>query len=108
MFKLEGSLDRYLFVVNGRWVISSSLEAEKALMRSGDSVQICPAHPSNFSTSKPDLDLNMWEFNKADENQEEKFEEGVVLLRCSVHDADHAQWLVEQGREGKMEKDNSG
>merc|ERR1739842_256889 len=70
----------------------------KALMVSAPSGQMCPAHPSNFSTSKPDLDLNIWKFNKADENQEEKFEEGVVLLRCSVHDADHAQWLVEQGR----------
>ena len=63
-------------------------------MQSGRSGQICPAQPSNFSTSKPDLDLNMWEFNKADENQDKKFEEGVVLLRCSVHDADHAQWLT--------------
>ena len=47
----------------------------------------------------------MWEFNKADENRDKKFEEGVVLLRCSVHDADHAQWLVEQVREGQMEKE---
>ena len=108
MFKLDGSLDRYLFVYGGRWVIRSSLEAKKALMRSGYSGQICPAHPSNFSTSKPDLDLNIWEFNKADENQEENFEEGVVLLRCSVHDADHAQWLVEQAREGQMEKEKVG
>ena len=108
MFKLEGSLDRYLFVVNGRWVIRSSLEAKKALMRSGDSGQICPAHLSNYSTSKPDLDLNIWEFNKADENQMEKFEEGVVLLRCSVHDADHAQWLGEQAMEGQLEKEKVG
>ena len=30
------------------------------------------------------------------------------MVRCSVHDADHAQWLVEQGREGKMEKEKVG
>ena len=112
MFKLKkGSFDRYLFVytihgvVNSRWVIRSSLDAKNALMKSGPSGQICPAHPRNFSTSKPDLDLNIWEFNKADEKQISKMEEGVVLLRCSVHDADHAQWLVEQVREGQMEKE---
>ena len=103
MFKLSGSLDRYLFV-DTIWVIKSSLDADKALIRSGKSGQICPAHPSNFFTQKPDLDLNTW----ADEIQDEKFEEGVVLLRCSVHDADHAQWLVEQAREAKMEKENVG
>ena len=30
------------------------------------------------------------------------------MVRCSVHDADHAQWLVEQGREGNMEKEEVG
>ena len=104
-------MDRYLFVVNGLWVIKSSLDtdAKKALMRSGSSSQICPAHPSNFSTQKPDLDHNIWEFNKVDENQDEKWEEGgIVFLRCSVHDADHAQWLVEQARGGQMEKEKVG
>ena len=33
------------------------------------------------------------------------FDEGGVVVRCSVHDADHAKWLVEQVREGKMEKE---
>ena len=102
MFKREGSLECYLFVNPDTWVIrDANTEME---LKSGPSGQICPAHPSNFSTSKPDLDLNIWEFNKADENQEEKFEEGVVLLRCSIHDASHAQWLVEQVREGQLEK----
>ena len=91
------------------WTIGSSLDAKNALMQSGRSGQMCPAHPNNFSTSKPDLDLNIWEFNKADENQDEKWEEGgIVLLRCSVHDADHAQWLVEQVREGHLEKEKVG
>ena len=111
MFKLEGPVDRYLFFHpdDMGWGIRSSIDADKALMRSGCSAQICPAHPSNFYTQKPDLDLNIWEFNKADENQDEKWEEGgIVLLRCSVHDADHAQWLVEQAREGQLEKENVG
>ena len=30
------------------------------------------------------------------------------MVRCSVHDADHGQWLVEQGREGDMEKERVG
>ena len=61
---------------------------------------------NDFSTHKPNLDLNIWEFNKAELNQEEKWEEGgIVLLRCSVHDTVHGQWLVEQAREGRMEKE---
>ena len=51
---------------------------------------------------------NNWKFNKAGENQGANFEEGGVVVRCSVHNADHAQWLVEQGREGKMEKEKVG
>ena len=77
-------------------------------MHSGRSAQVCPAHPSKFSAQKPDLDINVWQFNKADENQEEKWEQGVVLLRCSVHDAVHGQWLVEQAREGHLEKEKVG
>ena len=30
------------------------------------------------------------------------------MVRCSVHDVDHVQWLVEQGREGNMEKEEVG
>ena len=111
VFKLVSSLDRYLYLKPGNfgslgyWGIFSSLDAKNPLMISGVSGQICPSHPSNFSTSKPDLDLNIWEFNKADEKENPNWEKGVVLLRCSVHDADHAQWLVEQAREGKLEKE---
>ena len=47
-------------------------------------------------------------FNIAGENPKENFEEGGVVVRCSVHDVDHAQWLVEQGREGNMEKEEVG
>ena len=30
------------------------------------------------------------------------------MVRCSVHDADHAQWLVEQAMEGQLEKEKVG
>ena len=110
MFKLEGSVDRYLFVKPDdlSWSIRSSLEAEKRIIKSGSAGESCPAHPSNFSRHKKSFEINKWRFNKAGENQEENFEEGGVVVRCSVHDADHAQWLVEQGREGKMEKEKVG
>ena len=110
MFKLEGSVDRYLFVKPDTfgWSIRSSLDAEKMFIESGSAGESCPAHPSNFSFHNQSFQQNNWRFNKAGENQEENFEEGGVVVRCSVHDADHAQWLVEQGRERKMEKENAG
>ena len=110
MFKLEGSADRYLFVKPGRvnWSIRSSLDAEKELIHSGSAGESCPAHPSNFFCHQQSFKQNNWRFNKAGENQEEKFEEGGVVVRCSVHDADHAKWMVEQGREGQMEKEKAG
>ena len=106
MFKLEGSVDRYLFVKLSQmdWSIRSSLDAEKRIIKSGSAGESCPAHPSNFSCHNQSLKQNNWQFNKAGENQEDKFEEGGVVVRCSVHDANHAQWLVEQGREGLMEE----
>ena len=110
MFKLESSVDRYLFVKPDllAWSIRSSLDAEKRFIESGSTGESCPAHPSNFSIHKEPFQQNNWGFNKAGENQEVKFEEGGVVVRCSVHDTDHAQWLVEQGREGKMEKEKAG
>ena len=113
MFKLEGSVDRYLFVEPGglSWSIRSSLDAEKSLIHSGSAGESCPAHPSNFSLHQQSFKQNNWRFNKAGENQEENFEEGGVVVRCSVHVnhyADQAQWLIEQGREGLMEKEKVG
>ena len=110
MFNLEGSVDRYLFVKPGKlgWSIRSSLDAGKKFIKSGSAGESCPAHPSNFSRHKKSFEINKWRFNKAGENQEENFEEGGVVFRCSVHDADHAQWLIEQGREGKMAKEKVG
>ena len=112
MFKLESSVDRYLFVKPGyvmiRWIISSLSIEEQRFLLSGSAGESCPAHPSNFSLHRQSCNINNWMFNKAGENQDEKFEEGGVVVRCSVHDADHGQWLVEQGREGNMEKERVG
>ena len=112
MFKLESSVDRYLFVKPGyvmiRWIISSLSIEEQRFLLSGSAGESCPAHPSNFSFHKKSLKQNNWVFNKAGENQEENFEEGGVVVRCNIHDVDHAQWLVEQGREGKMENEKAG
>ena len=108
MFRLEGSVDqRYLFVkpdmVN--WSIRSTLDAEKEFISSGSAGESCPAHPSNFSiNNRSNKQQNSWDFNKAGENKDEKYEEGEVVVRCSVHDTDHALWLVQQGREGLMDK----
>ena len=85
MFKLKGSVDRYLFVKPGKlnWSIRSSLDAEKEFIESGSAGESCPAHPSNFSLHKQSININNWQFNKAGETQEDKFEEGGVVVRCS-------------------------
>ena len=35
-------------------------------------------------------------------------EYGHVILRCSTHDAEHARWVVEQVRLGKLDKEKAG
>ena len=116
---MESSVDRYLFVKSGGfpyWSIRSSLDDDKFFISSGSIGESCPAHPSNFSfsnkykyrhdnheidwTHHQSTNVNNWGFNK-----DRMFEEEGVVVRCSVHDADHGQWLVEQGREGNMEKE---
>ena len=90
------------------WSIRSSLDAEKSFIYSGSAGESCPAHPSNFFLHQQSYKQNNWKFNKAGENQDENFEEGGVIVCCSVHDAEHAQWLVEQGRDGQMEQKKVG
>ena len=100
MFKLKGSDDRCLFVKGSNWSIRSSLSAEKSFIESASAKEICPAHPLNFSTGNPhtgSVKINNWQFNKlGSDRQGVHLEEGGVVVRCSVHDADHAQWLVEE------------
>ena len=84
------------------------MDAEKGLIASGSAGESCPAHPSNFSYHSQSFKQNNWQFNKAGEKQDDNLEEGGFVVRCSTHNADHAQWLLEQGREGKMEKEKVG
>ena len=90
MFKLEGSAGCYLFVKpnESRWSIWSGLNGEKRYIKSGSSGQSCPAHQQNkFSTR---FNTNDWEFNKAGEDEEEVWEEGGVIVQCSVHEQSSA------------------
>ena len=84
---MEGSDDHYLFVRPGwgSWSIWSSLKAEKVYIDSGSAGQACPAHPRNASNLR--LGSKEWVFNKADDNgvYSKDWEEGGVVIRCSVH-----------------------
>ena len=63
MFKLEGSVDRYLFVKPGwlNWSIRSSLDAEERFIESGSSGESCPAHPvpNTQSSEKENTDSSL-------------------------------------------------
>ena len=54
------------------------------------------------------VSIDNWQFDKVGDYRNTSFEEGGVLVRCSVHDAEHGKWLVQQGREGLMEKERAG
>ena len=88
VFQLEGAADRYLFVNNYNnwpsWAIWSDLKGEKRFIRSGSAGLRCPARPESKFTKR--FDTNDWVFNKAGEDDEEDFEEGGIVVRCSVHD----------------------
>ena len=104
-----GPIDRYLFVKGHLvWHIRPSLDSEKELVRSGGCIQMCPAHPCNFSLHMGLLHIDNWQFDKVGDYRNTSFEEGGVLVRCSVHDAVHGKWLVEQGRKGLIDKERAG
>ena len=86
VFELEGSSDFYLFVKPGfsTWAIRSNLESAQRFIRSGSAGQACPAHPRNKFSKRGDS--KDWGFNKAKEDDdEEDWEEGGVVVQCSVH-----------------------
>ena len=87
VFKLEGSFDCYLCVKPGysSWRIWSDLKGKKRFIRSGSAGLRCPASPeSKFSKL---FKRNDWSFNKAGEDDEEEdWKEGGVVVRCTVHD----------------------
>ena len=86
VFKLEGADDRYLFVKPGKsnWAIFPDLKGEKRFIRSGSAGLRCPARPeSKFSKWTA---VNDWSFKKAGEDDEEDWEEGGVVVQCTLHD----------------------
>ena len=86
-----GSPDCYLFVVNSRWAIRSNIEANDASYIMGANARNrCPAHPVNTFSKWHDN----WMFNSRN-----GWEEGGVVIQCSVHDDN---WLLEQGLEGSV------
>ena len=111
VFKQEGSVERYLFVKPGKlsWHVSPSfIDLKGKFLHSGSAGQSCPAHPSNSMMHNLARNINNWRFKTVSEGQDDKFEEGGVVLRCSVHDSLHGQWLFEQGRDGHMQKERVG
>ena len=85
---MEGSFVCYLFVKPGKvnWGIWSDLKGKKRFIRSGTAGLRCPASPeSKFSKRFMD-EFNDWSFNKAGENDKEDWEEGGVVVQCTVHD----------------------
>ena len=87
VFKLEGSSDFFLLKKPGKvnWGIWSNLKFDERYIRSGSAGKVCPAHPQNKFNKKDNL--NDWLFNKAEEDDnEEDWEEGGVVVHCTVHE----------------------
>ena len=82
MFKMEGPANCYLFVKpNDDWSIWSPLNGEKRYIKSRSSGQSCPAFEQNTKD---------WSFNKTGEDEREVWEEGGVILQCTLHDQSEA------------------
>ena len=70
------------------WSIWSDFEGTQKergtrYIRSGSAGLRCPAHPRcKFNLRES---INDWEFNKAGEDGKEVWEEGGVVVQCSVH-----------------------
>ena len=90
VFKLLGSSNCYLYVVDSRWAIRSNFKVKDDYIMGANARNRCPAHPVNtFSRWQ-----NSWMFKSR-----HGWEEGGVVLQCSVHDDN---WLLEQGLEGSV------
>ena len=89
VFKLEGSDDCYLYVRDGpdvyNWSIWSSLKGGQIYINSASAGQACPAHPTNASNVWDGY--NDWRVKKKRGNASggNDWEEGGVVVRCSVH-----------------------
>ena len=89
VFKLEGDTDCYLFVKPGMvtpppWSIWSDLDGkERCMYIQSTSAGLKCAARCNRSD---------WSFNKAGEDEEEEdWEEGGVVVHCTVHDQSSAR-----------------
>ena len=60
------------------------MNGEKRFIRSGSAGLRCPASPESKFNKR--FDTNDWSFNKAGEDDKEDWEEGGVVVSCSVHD----------------------
>ena len=103
MFKQVGR-DSHLYVRPGEtiWSIADQLNASTIWLKGGPASHNCPAHPS--SSLDQQGDANNWKHWTSDG----WYAKGEVLLRCPTHDAIHAKWLVEQGREENFSKEKVG
>ena len=85
MFKLDGTIDCYLFLKPGtlNWCIWPSLKAKRDYIMSGSCGQPCPAHLRNKINDV--FGHKEWSFDKAGEDSEPDWEEGGINVHCSVH-----------------------
>ena len=60
------------------------MKGEKRFIRSGSAGLRCPARPESKINKK--WDLNDWSFNKAGEDDKADWEEGGVVVQCTLHD----------------------
>ena len=98
VFKQVGE-DCHLYVKPGESIWSiHKLNSGTTWLKGSRASQSCPAHPR--SSLNHQGDANNWETNRG--------VKGGVLLRCPTHDAIHAKWLVEQGREELISKEKVG
>ena len=65
------------------WGIWSDLKGTKRFIRSGSAGPSCPASPENKFSKW--FDHDDWQFNKASGEGKEEWEEGGVIISCSVH-----------------------
>ena len=66
------------------WSIWSDLDGGISYIRSGSNGPRCAANPE--SKINKSFNKKNWAFNKAGEDEEEDWEEGGVVLQCTVHD----------------------
>ena len=86
VFKLEVSIDCYLYIKGTSWSICSDLKGEKRYIRSGSAGLPCPGDPRNRNNNTELFKTKDWQFNKADKDAKvADWEKGGVVVKCTVH-----------------------